>query len=369
MAGDIRTLFTAGDVMLGRGIDQVQETSVEPTLQEAFVKDARRYVELAVDASGSIPAPVEPSWVWGDALDALADMAPAARIVNLETSVTTSDDWWQGKAIHYRMHPDNVDVLAAAGIDVCVLANNHVLDWGRAGLRETCDVLDRAGLARCGAGADIAEARAPARVDAGGVGVSVYAVAFADAGVPPNWAATEDRAGVSWHAEPTEEVADALAERIGSSRREGELVIVSVHWGGNWGYEVPPSQRSFARRLIDAGAADMIFGHSSHHPKGLEVYRGKPILYGAGDFINDYEGIAGHDEFRPTLALAYFPSFDAAGDLVALEARAFQIARFRLSRASSDDTAWLAARLDRESAPVGTRVERGSRGSVLVRWE
>jgi poly-gamma-glutamate synthesis protein (capsule biosynthesis protein) len=369
MGSDLRTLFMAGDVMLGRGIDQVQKASVEPTLHERAVQDARRYVELAEDASGSIPAPVDPSWVWGEALDALAEIAPCARLVNLETSITTSDEWWQGKGIHYRMHPDNVDVLAAADIDVCVLANNHVLDWGRTGLRETCDVLDDAGIGRCGAGAHAAEARAPARVGRGSAGVSVHAVAFSDAGVPPSWAATESRAGVSWYAEPTEAVADEMAERIRSSRRDNELVIVSAHWGGNWGYDVPPGQRQFARRLIDAGAADMIFGHSSHHPKGLEVYRGKPVLYGAGDLINDYEGIGGHEEFRPKLALAYFPSFDASGDVVALEARPFEVSQFRLHRAASEGVEWLASRLDRESAHFGTHVERGEGGSLVVRWE
>lgn len=366
MSGDGLTLFLAGDVMLGRGIDQVQEASVDPSLHERHVRDARDYVALAEDANGPIPAPVGPEWVWGDALEAIERSGASARIVNLETAVTTSDAWWRGKGIHYRMHPGNVRILERAGIDVCVLANNHILDWGREGLVETLRTLDEATVGRCGAGGTRAEATAPAIVRNDGPRVVVYALALPDAGVPADWAATGERAGVSWLPAADASEAHRLADLVAAERREGDVVVVSAHWGGNWGYDVPDEHRDLARRWIDAGAADVVFGHSSHHPKGVEVYRGAPVVYGAGDFINDYEGIRGHASFRPDLAVAWFATFPAGGG-VRLDLEVFERRRFRLERASADDVAWLGDTLDRESRRWGAAVERSDERRLTVR--
>jgi poly-gamma-glutamate synthesis protein (capsule biosynthesis protein) len=84
---------------------------------------------------------------------------------------------------------------------------------------------------------------------------------------------------------------DVVAERVAAVVRTGDIVVVSIHWGPNWGYHVPSSHRRFARALIDRAGVHVIHGHSSHHPLGIEVYRNRPILYGCGDLINDYEGI------------------------------------------------------------------------------
>jgi len=156
------TLFVCGDVMTGRGIDQAFAQSVPPQLYEPFVRSARDYVELAERASGPIARPVALDYVWGDALAELAARRPDARIANLETAITLCEDAWPGKGIHYRMHPANVGCLAAAGIDCCTLANNHVLDWGRTGLAETLATLRAAGIRATGAGRDLREAAAPA---------------------------------------------------------------------------------------------------------------------------------------------------------------------------------------------------------------
>ena len=116
-------VFLCGDVMTGRGIDQVLPHPSEPRIYEAFVDDARAYVELAEAAHGPIPRPVDFSYIWGDAREELARHAPDARVVNLETSITRSEDYWRGKGINYRMHPDNIPCLAAARIDVCTSAS------------------------------------------------------------------------------------------------------------------------------------------------------------------------------------------------------------------------------------------------------
>jgi poly-gamma-glutamate synthesis protein (capsule biosynthesis protein) len=152
-------------------------------------------------------------------------------------------------------------------------------------------------------------------------------------------------------------------------KRTGDVVVASIHWGSNWGYGVPSKQRAFAHALIEDAGIDLVHGHSSHHAKSIEVYRGRLILYGCGDFLNDYEGIAGHESFRGDLAVAYLPELSAAsGDLVHLEMVPFQIRNFRLNRPSPDDVEWLAATLCRESERFGVRVELGGDGAMIIRW-
>ena len=150
--------------------------------------------------------------------------------------------------------------------------------------------------------------------------------------------------------------ATETARRIVALRRPGDLVVVSIHWGTNWGYQVDDEQRDFAHALIDAGACDLLHGHSSHHPRGLEIYRDRLILYGCGDFITDYEGIEGYEQFRGDLALAYLPRFDEDGHMSELTLIPYQMRQSRLQRASPADLAWLQTTLDRESARFDTHV-------------
>jgi poly-gamma-glutamate synthesis protein (capsule biosynthesis protein) len=153
-------------------------------------------------------------------------------------------------------------------------------------------------------------------------------------------------------------------------KRPGDVVVASVHWGENWGYHIPGEQVRFAHHLIDIAAVDVIHGHSSHHPKGIEVYKNKPILYGCGDFINDYEGISGYEEFRDDLALMYFVTLDGAtGRLVRFEMVALQMQRFSLHRASSGDAQWLRETLDRESSRRGARVHLTEERRLILGWE
>jgi poly-gamma-glutamate synthesis protein (capsule biosynthesis protein) len=361
------TLFLCGDVMTGRGIDQILAHPCPPGIQEPCVRDARDYVALAEQANGPITRPVAPAYIWGDAIAELKRIAPDARIVNLETSVTTSDDFWPGKGIHYRMHPRNIDCLTAAGIDVCVLANNHVLDYGRAGLDETIATLTEAGLKVAGAGASIHHAREPATIDLNDRGrILVFAVGAENSGISRAWAATAVSSGVDLLRDFSDATADELLDRVRRRKQQGDVAVVSVHWGDNWGYEVPSAHVRFAHRLLD-GSVDLIHGHSSHHPRPVEIYRNKLVLYGCGDFISDYEGIAGYDEFRDDLVVMYFPRLDpAAGELVDLRMTPLRIRRMQLMRPSAQERDWLRERLANVSSDFGCDVTIGPEDSMLT---
>jgi poly-gamma-glutamate capsule biosynthesis protein CapA/YwtB (metallophosphatase superfamily) len=368
MAGAPVLLFACGDVMTGRGVDQVLPYPGDPQLREAYTADARAYVRLAERANGPIPRPVSFGWPWGDALQVLDTMAPDVRLINMETAVTRQADFAPGKAVHYRMSPRNLPCVAVARPDVCALANNHVLDFGRAGLAETLAALARAGLAAAGAGRDAAAAWQPAAVQLPGGGrVLVFSCGTADSGIPPDWAAATARSGLSFLPSLSGASADALITRAEAARKDGDLVVVSIHWGANWGYGVPADQVRFAHQLIDGGIS-LVHGHSSHHPRPAEVYRGRLILYGCGDCIDDYEGISGYEQFRDELRLLYFASLTpGTGTLRALRMVPMRARKMRLWHASAADGRWLAATLSGISRGFGSRIEHQPDGTLLLR--
>ncbi len=353
--------------MTGRGIDQILPRPSSPEVHEPYVVSAIEYVEMAEKANGRLPRHAAFSYIWGDALAELDRVRPAARIINLETSITTSNDF-QRKSIHYRMHPANTPCLTAAAIDCCTVANNHVLDWGPRGLEETLQSLHSAGIRTAGAGRNLAEAWEPAMIptDSGGR-VIVFAAGDEDSGIPCSWAAGS-RPGIALLPDLSDGTAQRISSDVMRSKRPGDIAIVSIHWGDNWGYDVPRRHRQFAHALIDEGAVDVVYGHSSHHPKAIEIYKDQLILYGCGDFLNDYEGIGGYESYRANLVLAYFPTLDPrTGTLVELAMAPFEIRRFRLHAASAPDAAWLRERMAREVIPAGTPVELDSRRRLLIR--
>jgi poly-gamma-glutamate capsule biosynthesis protein CapA/YwtB (metallophosphatase superfamily) len=362
-------LFLCGDVMTGRGIDQILPRPGDPALYESWVHSALHYVDLAERKSGTITMPVPFGYIWGDALAELDHRGPQLRIVNLETSITAAGTP-EPKGINYRMHPGNVGCITAAAIDCCVLANNHLADWGSGGVVDTLEALAAAGIASAGAGRDEHEAGAPAVLDDGsGRRILVFAYGLPSSGVPARWAAGPGRPGVNYLPDVDERSRARVAEDIGRWAAPGELVIVSVHWGPNWGYEIPDSWRQFAHALVSDLGAHVVHGHSSHHPKAIEVHAGRPILYGCGDFINDYEGIRGYEEFRTDLVLGYLLDTDDDDcTLKKLEMLPFQLRRFRLNRASRPDAAWLAANLDRQCRPFGTVVHQTESDALSLSW-
>jgi poly-gamma-glutamate synthesis protein (capsule biosynthesis protein) len=369
-SGKNQTLFLCGDVMTGRGIDQILPRSVDPRIYEPFVRDAREYVHLAERETGTIPQPVSHSYVWGAALQVWNETAPDFKIINLETSVTAHGEPWPEKGINYRMHPENADLLTAAGINCCTLANNHVLDWGREGLADTLRTLRRVGISAAGAGNDREAADTPALLENDKGRVIVYSCGATTSGIPESWAAGEERAGVKLLSGWSSEVIEEIRRRVEAVKRPGDVVVFSVHWGGNWGYRIPKHQQHLARSLIDRAGVDLVVGHSSHHPKGIEVYKGKLILYGTGDFINDYEGIGGHERFHPELTLMYFPSIDpATGELASMRMVPMRIRHFRLNSASAAEAKWLENLLTRLGETLGTSARLNRDGSLSLQWQ
>ena len=360
-----------GDVMLGRGIDRILPHPSDPVLHEPYVRNTIEYVKLAEASSGSIPKPVSWTYIWGDALTEFDRFHPHVKLINLETGITTCEDYERGKGIHYRMHPHNIACLTAAGIDCCALANNHVLDWGQSGLIETLDTLKQASTQYAGAGRTSREAEAPAVFSLGDRHrLLVFAYGGKTSGIPNRWAATPHQPGVNLLTDYSQQTVSHIHNTIQRFRQPGDRVVISIHWGSNWGFSIPQDRIQFAHQLIDDADVDLIHGHSSHHVQGIEVYRHKLILYGCGDFLDDYEGIEGYEIFRDDLGLMYCAGLNlSTGDLDRLQMVPTKVQRLRVNRASRTEVAWLMHTLNREGKGFGTRVKLMPDNTLKLAWK
>ena len=353
-------LFVGGDAMLGRGVDQLLPHPGSAELREEFVPDAHHYPR----AAGARPQQGF-AWPWGDALSELA--GADLRLVNLETSATARGEFASGKVVHHRMNPANLPALTAARIDACSLANDHVLDFGADGLLDTLDGLDRVGVRRAGAGRTAREAAEPAvlPLPTGGRLV-LLGVGMVSSGIPPAWAAGDGAPGVALFDEPSAESAAEVLKRVAAVKRAGDLAVVSVHWGENWDYEVADGEVAFAHRLVEGGV-DLVHGHSSHHPRALEVHRGRLVLYGCGDLVNDAEGLPSPAGFRDDVRVLYFADFlEESGELAGLRMVPMRSQQLQLRHAYPEDAEWLRSTLIRTSRPFGTRVDFDPSGALVL---
>jgi poly-gamma-glutamate capsule biosynthesis protein CapA/YwtB (metallophosphatase superfamily) len=359
-------IFLCGDVMIGRGIDQILRHRVKPHLYEGYVKDARDYVKLAEVLNGKIPREVPADYIWGDALTIWNERKPDLKIINLETAITTNETFFN-KGINYRMHPDNSYVLSAAEIDICALANNHILDWDSAGMKETISALDQIHIKHSGAGETIKDAAAPAIFEHDEGRVLVFSIGHISSGVPIEWNATDNQGGVFLLTAFNNESILKIKSMIEQYQHPGDVVIISIHWDSNWGYDVPKLHRQFAHALIDLAGVNIIHGHSSHHPRPIEIYKGRPIFYGCGDFINDYEGIGGHEEFRPELCLMYFIDIQTLPfKLQRLELDCLKINHFRLNQASDEDSDWMQKNMTKICQDFSLKFSRSNKNVISL---
>lgn len=221
---------------------------------------------------------------WGNTLPIFSEAD--CRVGNLECVISDRGTPWHPgeKEFHFRTDGKNIAALKAAGFDAVSIANNHSLDYGEEALLEMLQILDRAKIARAGAGRDSEEASHPAFFHIGGVKIGM--IAFTDN--EPSWEAKPRHPGVFYvPVDLHDHRAQKLFELIAAAKKKTDFLIVSAHWGPNWGYRPQPHHPPFAHRAIDAGA-DLFFGHSGHVFQGIEIHQGRPILYCAGDFVDDY---------------------------------------------------------------------------------
>jgi poly-gamma-glutamate synthesis protein (capsule biosynthesis protein) len=253
MTTGLRLMF-GGDVMLGR------------LVREVILRDG-------IHAPLAAVAPLLQS----------ADFA----IVNLECALTDSVERWHGapKAFYFGAPPAAGQALFDAGIRLVSLANNHSLDYDVQGLADTLRILDAHGIAHTGAGPDLAWALSPAVVPCGEVLVGM--TAFCDH--QDDFAATDEHPGIAWLGLHDETAAiDAFARALAPMRAAGvRWPVLSLHWGPNMVTAPSERQRRLARAAIDIGWK-IVYGHSAHVFQGVELYRGCPILYAAGDLVDDY---------------------------------------------------------------------------------
>jgi poly-gamma-glutamate synthesis protein (capsule biosynthesis protein) len=323
----------AGDVMLGRLVDQ------------------------EVIRNRSLP----PTALWGDVLPLL--LAADLRLVNLECVISLHGRPWkpESKTFHFRAHPRAIEVLRAARIDGVTLANNHVLDYGADALAECLKLLSHAGIRWAGAGADADEAVRPALLELPAARVAVIALTDNEA----DWEATASKPGVNYVAYDANGLMEPhrarIAEAIRQARSQAHFVIVSAHVGPNWGLP-SAAMRALARNLLDLGA-DLYWGHSNHTPQGIELYRGRAILYSAGDFVDDY---AVDSEERNDLTFLFVLDVNARGiGSLRLHPVAIQDCQVRLARGA--EVAFLHRTMRAKCAALGTSIGyQGSEGRILL---
>lgn len=208
---------------------------------------------------------------------------------------------------HHAM-PEAADVLRDAGIDIVTMGNNHAGDYGPAALVEARDRLLTVGIDVAGAGQDLAEARSPVYRRVGDV---VIAIVGADLTIAALHAAKPSRAGI-FHLEGMDPKAqESLVRKLlgieQEARKYANVVVFSPHWGENYVSEPSPLLRSIAHALVDGGY-DAILGHSAHVMHGVELYKGRPIAYDAGDLLLD---VGGNDAAHQ--AVLYDLAFTRAG--------------------------------------------------------
>lgn len=287
-----------------------------------------------------------PEYPWGDTLPLLA--SADWRMCNLECVISDKGRPWSltPKIFHFRSDAENVAVLQAAHIDTVSLANNHSLDYEYEAMFDMLRILNKAKIAHAGAGADLAEASRPAVSQVQGLRIGV--IAFTDN--EPAWEAAKEQAGVWFIPIDLEnERAAGLMAKIRRVRSETDLLVVSVHWGPNWGHEPPPEHIGFGRALIDAGA-DAVFGHSGHVFRGIEIYRQRPIIYCAGDFIDDY---AVDEVERNDRSMIFTLQYDQ-GSLSKIRLYPTVIRDFQARLAQGPEAEWIGRKMQQLCADLAT---------------
>lgn len=204
-----------------------------------------------------------------------------ASVVNVEAPITARTQAYDPAARYsYASPPETAPALAAIGVDVLQLGNNHIMDRGAAGIADTTALAAGSGLATVGAGANRAEAARPIviRTEAGVVGLVSFGEDYGR-----DRRAGRDSAGMV----PFSAAALRQQERV--ARQAGaDWVIALVHWGENYA-EIDDAQRYWARALVEAGY-DVVVGTGPHLLQPVELIDGTPVAYSIGNFVFSTQG-------------------------------------------------------------------------------
>jgi poly-gamma-glutamate synthesis protein (capsule biosynthesis protein) len=297
-----------------------------------------------------------PEWAWGDVLGLL--QGADAVFANLECAITHFTREWRTtpKTFHFRGDPLMIDVLRAGNIGFVNLANNHALDYQREGLIETIGLLDQAGIAHAGAGADASAAAAPAFVRAG----SLMVAAFGVTDNMPEAGATESEPGVAYVAVDIEESGPSMTDVAQARAKGADFVVVSAHLGPNMVSAPRDPIRAYKQSLAARGA-DIVHGHSAHVVQGLERAGHSLILHDAGDFIDDY---AVDPQLRNDLSFLFLID---AGKEGLRRARLIPVRLYmgQVRLALEADAEWICARMQALSRAFGIELKRTSEGLEL----
>jgi Bacterial capsule synthesis protein PGA_cap len=310
-------LALAGDTMLGRGVGE----------------------RLASGSPESLFAPEVVAAV-GE-----ADLC----LLNLECCISERGAPVPGKVFHFRAPLAAAETLAHLGVDCVTLANNHALDFGPDALLDTFVHLASGGIAWVGAGPDVASARAPVVLEAGGFRLGVLALADH----PSDYAACATRPGVAYANLASGGVPDWVVEKIAAL--DADAILVTAHWGWNMAPEPMAHVRAAARALVAADVT-LIAGHSAHLFHGVA----SRVLYDLGDFLDDYRV---DWKLRNDLGLLFL--VDLAGSRVEAIPLKLEFAHTRF--ADGDDAAWIRRRFAHACAAFGRAVTEED-GRLVSRW-
>ena len=306
---------------------------------------------------------MRPEEPWGDVMPLLE--AADLRIINLECAITDNEHPWTRtpKVFHFRAKPSAIETLRTARVDVCSLANNHTLDFEEQGLLDTLKHLDAAGIRHAGAGRNQNEAADPAILTVR-VGHTNRVALLAFTNNEPPFAAGPDRPGTNYLPVSLDPSVLRRVERAVADVREVgvDTVIFSNHWGPNMVQRPNEIFRRFARAVIDRGV-DIYYGHSAHVFQGVEIYRGKPILYDTGDFIDDY---AVNPELRNDWSFLFWVSVEG-GRFERLDLTPVKLSYARVDLATSGEREAILDRMEHLSAEMGTVFARSEGTLVLDR--
>lgn len=300
----MRIVLQGGDNMLGRAVQLslfYQSDGDENITDTQSAKDYFNDILSDIDINELRQLNLYGDYLFGNIP---LNLNEDVRIINLEASPTYTIDTSSNKSIHYHVHIDNVNNIFSKFVNsyLLCLANNHALDMGKESfINETLPNVKNI----------IGVNLLPTMI--GNLAICNFGCGCS--GIPKEWSSYINYLPPIINDENVNIAFNVISK---SFKNVNEIKILSIHWGPNWSYSNDGQEyrKKLAYRLIDELGISVIHGHSSHHIRGIELYKGKIIIYGAGDFINDYEKIPSKYN---TYGALYVIDIDNSGNLTNLE--------------------------------------------------